>query len=74
MKQLTKNFAIIIMVMLFTGYSAMAQKTATNNSNTKNTTTMKTYLIEREIPDAGKLTPEQLKGISQKSCIMVHIQ
>jgi hypothetical protein len=29
---------------------------------------MKTYLIEREIPGAGKLTPEQLKGISQKSC------
>ncbi|WP_422081746.1 DUF4242 domain-containing protein [Ulvibacterium sp.] len=29
---------------------------------------MKTYLIEREIPDAGKLTQEQLKGISQKSC------
>ena len=29
---------------------------------------MKTYLIEREIPEAGKLTQEQLKGISQKSC------
>ena len=29
---------------------------------------MKTYLIEREIPDAGKFTGEQLKGISQKSC------
>lgn len=29
---------------------------------------MKTYLIEREIPDAGKFTPEQLKAISQKSC------
>lgn len=29
---------------------------------------MKTYLIEREIPDAGKLSPEQLKAISQKSC------
>ena len=29
---------------------------------------MKTYLIERDIPDAGKLTPEQLKAISQKSC------
>lgn len=29
---------------------------------------MKTYLIERNIPDAGKLTPEQLKAISQKSC------
>ncbi|HEV7331455.1 MAG TPA: DUF4242 domain-containing protein [Flavisolibacter sp.] len=29
---------------------------------------MKTYLIEREIPEAGKLTPEQLKLISKKSC------
>lgn len=29
---------------------------------------MKTYVIEREIPGAGKLTPEQLKGISQASC------
>ena len=29
---------------------------------------MKTYLIEREIPGAGKLTPEQLKSISQTSC------
>ena len=29
---------------------------------------MKTYVIEREIPDAGKLTAEQLKAISQTSC------
>jgi len=29
---------------------------------------MKTYLIEREIPGAGKLSPEQLRSISQKSC------
>lgn len=28
---------------------------------------MKTYVIEREIPDAGKLSQEELKGISQKS-------
>ena len=28
---------------------------------------MKTYLIERDIPGAGKLTPEELKAISQKS-------
>lgn len=26
------------------------------------------YLIERNIPNAGKLTSEQLKGISQTSC------
>jgi hypothetical protein len=26
------------------------------------------YVIEREIPGAGKFTPEQLQAISQKSC------
>ena len=29
---------------------------------------MPKYLIEREIPNAGKLTAEQLKVISQTSC------
>lgn len=29
---------------------------------------MPKYLIEREIPGAGKLTREQLQAISQKSC------
>ena len=29
---------------------------------------MPKIVIEREIPDAGKLTPEQLKAISQTSC------
>lgn len=29
---------------------------------------MKTYLIERDIPGAGKFTAAQLKAISQKSC------
>ena len=29
---------------------------------------MSKYVIEREIAGAGKLTPDQLKGISQKSC------
>ena len=29
---------------------------------------MPKYVIEREIPNAGKLTAEQLKGISQTSC------
>jgi len=32
---------------------------------------MKTYLIEREIPDAGNLSAEQLKGISKKSCDVI---
>ena len=29
---------------------------------------MKTYVIEREIPGAGKLTAAELKAISQTSC------
>ena len=29
---------------------------------------MTKYVIERDIPGAGKLTPEQLTAISQKSC------
>ena len=29
---------------------------------------MPKYVIERELPGAGKLTHEQLQGVSQKSC------
>jgi hypothetical protein len=29
---------------------------------------MPKYVIEREITDAGKMSPEQLQAISQKSC------
>ena len=29
---------------------------------------MPKYVIEREIPGAGKLTPADLRGIAQKSC------
>jgi hypothetical protein len=29
---------------------------------------MPKYVIEREVPGAGNMSPEQLKGISQTSC------
>jgi hypothetical protein len=29
---------------------------------------MPKYVIERDIPGAGKLTADQLRGVSQKSC------
>lgn len=29
------------------------------------------YVIEREIPDLGQWTPEQLKAASQKSCLVL---
>jgi len=33
---------------------------------------MPKYVIEREIPGAGKLSTEELRGISQKSCGVLH--
>ena len=69
MKTLTNRISLLIAILFFTGHVSMAQKTTeTNNSTTKNDTTMKTYLIERNIPDAGKLTAAELKAISQTSC------
>ena len=32
---------------------------------------MPKYVIEREIPGAGKLSAEELRGISQKSCAVL---
>jgi len=60
------NTIVLTAMLFFTTIAAMAQTTKSDNS--KSGSKMKTYLIERDIPDAGKLTPEQLKAISQKSC------
>ena len=67
MKQKTKSLALIITAFLLTVITANAQNNKPDLKNTK-TTVMKTYVIEREIPAAGKLNAEQLKGISQTSC------
>ena len=66
-----KNTIALLAIVLFASIAAKAQTTASNNSSTANSTKMKTYLIERDIPNAGKLTPEQLKAISQKSCAVL---
>lgn len=63
-----KNSILLLAIIVFTGTTAMAQTTKTDSSSKPNSVKMKTYLIERDIPNAGKLTPEQLKAISQKSC------
>src|SRR5665647_764283 len=67
MKSIT-NRILICTIVLFAGYASAAQTTASNISTTTKTSAMKTYLIERDIPGAGNLTPAQLKAISQKSC------
>ncbi len=33
---------------------------------------MPKYIIEREIPQAGKLSAEELQGIAQKSCAVLY--
>ena len=71
MKAIT-NKVLFLIIMLFAGFASIAQtKSTTHHSVKTKSATMKTYLIERDIPDAGKLTPEQLKSISQKSCKVI---
>ncbi len=68
MKRIFNQLTLIITFLFFTVTANAQNNKAGNKSSTQKTTTMKTYLIEREIPEAGKFTAEQLKGISQKSC------
>lgn len=64
-----KKHSVLLIALLVSGFSAIAQTTtSTKNTTQKKEHVMKTYLIERDIPNAGKFTAEELKGISQKSC------
>jgi hypothetical protein len=67
MKAFTIPMILLVVVLVFGSYVAATQKTITYSKIDKQID-MKTYVIEREIPNAGKLTAEQLKGISQTSC------
>lgn len=58
-----KTVAILIMICI-SNYAIGQQKTTEETKKE----IMKTYLIEREIPEAGSLSREQLKGISKTSC------
>jgi hypothetical protein len=62
MKSIVKGIAPLAF-LLFSSSLLMAQSSKT----TAKPANLKTYLIERDIPEAGKLTQEQLKAISQKS-------
>lgn len=69
MKKIINCYAPVLVILLLLGFTSMAQTAAvTNKSNTKKQTTMKMYVIEREIPGVGQFTPEQLKSASQTSC------
>ena|SRR5688500_13769550 len=64
MKNLFCFRSLFTACLIVFGLAATAQTT----SQTQTTKEMKTYLIEREIPDAGKFTAADLKAISQTSC------
>lgn len=68
MKKMRKHCYLLLGSILFTGFVAMSQKTETKKETS---TDMKTYVIEREIPNAGKLSTDELKGISQTSCTVL---
>jgi len=62
-----KRIKLVLVLIVFTLNYTQAQEKE-NQTTIKNNDTMKTYVIERNIPGAGELTAEQLKGISQTSC------
>ena len=72
MKMILNRCCLLIAAILISSQLSYGQKaTTTNFSNTKTNNIMKAYVIEREIPGAAKLTPEQLRDISQKSCTVL---
>ncbi|MGB8193949.1 MAG: DUF4242 domain-containing protein [Chitinophagaceae bacterium] len=66
MKKLFIHFCLVAVIMVFANFASTAQ--TNQNSKTTNAHEMKTYVIEREIPGAGKLNAAELKGVSQTSC------
>ena len=64
----TINVTLFLMVCILTTVQAQQKK---NQTTLNKNDIMKTYVIERIIPGAGELTPEQLKDISQVSCTVI---
>lgn len=67
MKRYAQKHILLVFFFAIASFAAVAQTDQTN----KNQPTMKTYLIEREIPGAGMLTAVDLKNVSQKSCTVL---
>lgn len=72
MKTTKKTSSILMTVLMLIGYVTYGQQTNSNSLTTKKQTKMNTYVIERNIPNAGELTNGQLQEIAQKSCGVVN--
>jgi Protein of unknown function (DUF4242) len=66
--QMTRQLTFFIAIFCFSIATLQAQTAPPKNDSSKKKPALKTYLIERDIPGAAGFTPEQLKGVSQKSC------
>lgn len=65
MKKIAKHLPLLIVSLLITSFTCMAQDAASAKP------VMKTYVIERNIPGAGQFSPEKLKDISKTSCTVL---
>ena len=63
------NALLVMLMFLSTAAFAQTEKSGKNKTaQSMETKKMNTYVIEREIPDAGKLQAADLQGISKTSC------
>lgn len=69
MKTIFKPMLLAIVSLLLGTLAGHAQNP--NTKSDKTTATLKTYVIEREMPGAGSLSPEELKAASQNSCTVL---
>lgn len=70
MKKSNYRRMVMLAMMLLIAITSSAQLASADRKEDKdvNARVMKTYIIQRDIPNAGKLTDAELKGISQTSC------
>lgn len=72
MKPFTYFSLASLAIMMSTFFAANAQVATTqDNAKSDKAHELKTYVIRRDIPDAGKLSPAELKAISQTSCTVL---
>jgi hypothetical protein len=65
----TTTTTITGMILILATAMSFAQTASTKTKQAESMkTSMNTYVIEREIPNAGQLNAAELQGISQKSC------
>jgi len=63
------TMTLLSLILMFGSLTAFTQTASVSKTkNAKSMKTMNTYVIEREIPNAGNLTATDLQGIAQKSC------